>query len=135
MELSDALFQVIVTLADEVCDIPFLTHAACTTHSVDVIHNVLGEVKLNHMVHAHGIEASSRKISTNYDWDLVREELLKSRLSGVDSNVLVVGQVFDLCFVQGLTDLLHRLLGLGKYHDALMSLNLQRSLYNINQDV
>jgi hypothetical protein len=58
----DPFLQLVVSAADEVGDHALgtvvLAHPACAAHTMDVVGRVLRKVKLDNVVHMHGVQAS-----------------------------------------------------------------------------
>ena len=58
----DPFLKFVVSAADEVGDHALgtvvLAHPACATHTMDVVGRVLRKVKLDNVVHMHGVQAS-----------------------------------------------------------------------------
>ena len=58
----DTFLKLVVSTADEVGDHALgsvvLAHPACTAHTMDVVGRVLCKVKLDNVVHMHGVQAS-----------------------------------------------------------------------------
>lgn len=68
----DAFLQLVVSAADEVGDHALgtvvLAHPACATHTMNVVGRVLREVKLDNVVHMHGVQASGCHVGADHHW-------------------------------------------------------------------
>lgn len=64
--------QLVVSAADEVGDHALgtvvLAHSACATHSMDIVGRVLRKVKLDDVVHMHGVQASGGHVGADHHW-------------------------------------------------------------------
>ena len=134
--LPNALFQVIVSLANEVGHVATsLAHTAGSTHSVNVVNHVLSKLELDHMIHIQGVESPRGHVSAHHNRELTIHKQLKGSLSSLHACVLVVREILNVSFVKDFADLVDCLFGLCEDHQTLVSQDIHRSLHYFHQEV